>query len=142
MLSPLLLSAALLSACNSASSSEQAATAAAPRVQSTSARPVAGDTALAAQLQNPQVGDVYVVQFQPRNTTEQRYFFYQVFAVRPNEVDIHPAKKEVSDSQADSSAPAFYSADKMTYTRAEALELLQEQPGDVLHTRLIAVRRP
>ncbi|SNC67267.1 hypothetical protein SAMN06265337_1893 [Hymenobacter gelipurpurascens] len=143
LLSPLLLSAALLSACNSKPSSEQTATVASPEVQPAPARPVvATDAALTAQLQNPQVGDVYVVQFQPRNTTEQRYYFYQVFAVRPNEIDLHPAKKEVAGPQADSNAPDFYSTDKMTYTRAEALELLQEQPGDVLHSRLIAVQRP
>jgi hypothetical protein len=146
LLPVLLFGAALVGGCNSAPSAEQAATAT-PEAQpaaaeSTPAAPA--DTMLSAQLQNPKVGDVYVVQFQPRNTTEQRYYFYQVFAVRPNEVDLHPARQESKDPQANTSEPRFFTDDAnnvMTYTRAEARELLQEQPGDVLHTRLIAVRR-
>jgi hypothetical protein len=147
LLSMLLVSAALVSSCNSAPSAEQIAATATPAAQPATAgtAPAApADTTLSAQLQTPKVGDVYVVQFQPRNTTEQRYYFYQVFAVRPNEVDLHPARQEAKDAQADTSTPRFFTDDAsnvMTYTRAEARELLQEQPGDVLHTRLIAVRR-
>ncbi|TGE08063.1 hypothetical protein [Hymenobacter fodinae] len=145
---PLLLAgAALVGGCNSAPSAEQP-TATTPEAQPTAAPTAAAasaDTTLSAQLQNPKVGDVYVVQFQPRNTTERRYYFYQVFAVRPDEVDLYPARQESTDPQADTSAPQFFAttaSNVMTYTRAEARELLQEQPGDVLHTRLIAVRRP
>jgi hypothetical protein len=147
LFSPLLFGL-LVSACNPNPPKEQAA-AEAPATTQPTAPAVAAvsvtDTTLASQLQNPKVGDVYVVQFQPRNSTEQRYYFYRVFAVRPNEVDLHPARQDVKDPQADTSAPQFFADDAknmMTYTRAEAQELLQEQPGDVLHTRLIAVRRP
>ncbi|MBX0292004.1 hypothetical protein K3G63_16250 [Hymenobacter sp. HSC-4F20] len=93
------------------------------------------------RLRAPRVGDVYVVQFQPRGTQQQRYYFYQVHAVRPDAVDLHPARQEATTPQAAISAPGFFAENSMTYTRAEALELLQEQPGDVQHTRLIAVRR-
>ncbi|TGD82825.1 hypothetical protein [Hymenobacter wooponensis] len=146
LLPVLLAGATLVSSCNSTPSSEQAAATTPPEAPpaATNTAAASADTTLSAQLQNPKVGDVYVVQFQPRNTTEQRYYFYQVFAVRPNEVDLHPAKQEAKDPQADTSTPGFFSNDAsnmMTYTRAEARELLQEQPGDVLHTRLIAVRR-
>ncbi|SNR71753.1 MULTISPECIES: hypothetical protein [Hymenobacter] len=95
---------------------------------------------LEEQLQNPRVGDVYVVQFQPVNTQLQRYYFYQVAAVRPDAVDLHPARQEATDAQASTAAPNFFSDNTLTYTRAEALELLQEQPGDVQHTRLVQVR--
>ncbi|QJX47676.1 hypothetical protein HMJ29_12275 [Hymenobacter taeanensis] len=147
LLPMLLAGVALSSGCNSAPSSEQSA--AAPAASPVATQPASAaptdTTSISAQLQNPRVGDVYVVQFQPRNTTEQRYYFYQVFAVRPNEVDLYPARQEAKDPQADTSAPRFFAneaSNAMTYTRAEARELLQEQPGDVLHSRLVAVRRP
>lgn len=97
---------------------------------------------LKEQLQEPKVGDVYVVRFQPGGGAAKRYYFYQVAAVRPTEVDIHPARQEAAQPDADLSAPNFFAENTLTYTRAEALELLQEQPGDVQHTQLVQVRRP
>ncbi|UOQ76284.1 hypothetical protein MUN84_17160 [Hymenobacter sp. 5516J-16] len=58
------------------------------------------------RLRTPQVGDVYVVQFQPRDTQQQRYYFYQVYAVHPEAVDLHPARQEAINPEADVSAPA------------------------------------
>lgn len=91
-------------------------------------------------MQNPQQGDVYVVQFQPQGGTETRYFFYQLYRVTPDSVYLHPARTDAAT--ADAALPDMFAQDKsLPYTRAEARELLQEQPGDVLHSRLVEVRR-
>ncbi|RPD45447.1 hypothetical protein DNI29_18885 [Hymenobacter sediminis] len=95
---------------------------------------------LEEKVQNPQKGDVYVVQFQPQGTTTARYFFYELYRVTPDSVYLHPARTDAAT--ADAAAPDMFAQDKsLPYTRAETRELLQEQPGDVLHSRLIEVRR-
>ncbi|GAB3227551.1 hypothetical protein GCM10027346_11040 [Hymenobacter seoulensis] len=115
----LLFSATLVSSCNHA--------------------PTTAD--LRQQVQNPKVGDVYVVRFQPQGKPEHRYYFYRVAAVRPADIDLHPARQDAADSLADVSVPNFFAEKPLIYTRPEALELLYEQPGDVQHSRLVAVRR-
>ncbi len=95
---------------------------------------------LEEQVQNPQQGDVYVVQFQPQGGAETRYFFYQIHRVTPDSVYLHPARTDAATP--DAVAPNLFAQEKsLPYTRAEARELLQEQPGDVQHSRLIEVRR-
>ena len=55
---------------------------------------------------------------------------------------LHPARKEASTADADLSQPDFQASDKtIIYTRAELAELQQQQPGDVLKTQLVGVRR-
>ncbi|MBT9395296.1 hypothetical protein KLP40_19170 [Hymenobacter sp. NST-14] len=103
--------------------------------------PAPPDSALMQQVQEPRLNDVYVVAYQPAGSPEQRFFFYRVSAVRPESVDLLPARQESTDPAADVSAAGFFTDKALTYTRAEALELLQEQSGDVQHTRLIRVRR-
>lgn len=96
---------------------------------------------LEARLQNPRIGDVYVIQFVPYGKEERRYYFYQVYAVQPDAVRLHPARQDAAEAQADLSAPGFFSDKTMVYTRAEALELLQVQPGDAQQSQLVQVRR-
>lgn len=103
--------------------------------------PIAPDTALTRRLRQPRSGDVYVVEYYPAGGSERRYFFYQVQVVQPESVQLLPARQEATDAAADVSAAGFFTNKPMTYTRAEALELTQEQPGDVQHTRLVQVRR-
>ncbi|RSK36156.1 hypothetical protein [Hymenobacter metallilatus] len=92
-------------------------------------------------VQQPQVGDVYVVQFQPAGRPEPRFFLYQVKNVRPDAVDLVAARQESAEAEVDTSQPGFFSDKVLTYTRAEALELLQEQPNDSQHTKLVEVKR-
>ncbi|NVO85669.1 hypothetical protein [Hymenobacter terrestris] len=99
------------------------------------------DTTLARRIQRPQLNDVYVVAYQPGGGTGERYFFYRVSRTTPTTVDLLPARQESSDPAADVSAAGFFTDKALTYTRAEALELMQEQPGDVQHTRLVQIRR-
>ncbi|SET72510.1 hypothetical protein [Hymenobacter actinosclerus] len=99
------------------------------------------DTSLVRRIQHPQLNDVYVVAYQPGGGTAERYFFYRVSKAGPATVDLLPARQESTDPAADVSAAGFFTDKALTYTRAEALELVQEQPGDVQHTRLVAVRR-
>ncbi|TGE16770.1 hypothetical protein [Hymenobacter elongatus] len=97
---------------------------------------------LQAQLADPQVGDVYVVRFQPRDAPQEHYFFYHLYRVGPDSAYLHPARKEASTADADLSQPDFQASDKtIIYTRAELAELQQQQPGDVLKTQLVGVRR-
>lgn len=103
--------------------------------------PTPPDSALTQKIQAPRLNDVYVVAYQPAGGTEQRYFFYRVSAVKPQSVDLLPARQESTDPGADVSAAGFFTDKPLTYTRAEALELIQEQPGDVQHTRLLRIRR-
>lgn len=96
---------------------------------------------LEEKVQNPQQGDVYVVRFQPQGDTTTRYFFYQLYRLTPDSVYLHPARTDAATS--DAALPNMFAQEKsLPYTRAETRELLQEQPGDALHTRLIEVRRP
>ncbi|NVO30470.1 hypothetical protein [Hymenobacter lapidiphilus] len=99
------------------------------------------DTTLARRIQRPQLNDVYVVAYQPAGGTGERYFFYRVSRTTPTTVDLLPARQESSDPAANVGAAGFFTDKALTYTRAEALELLQEQPGDVQHTRLVQIRR-
>ncbi|MCA8829117.1 hypothetical protein [Hymenobacter pini] len=92
-------------------------------------------------VQQPKVGDVYVVQFQPAGSAEPHYFLYQVKAVRPEAVELVAAQQESLKADVDASQPGFFSDKVLTYTRAEALALLQEQPGDIQHSKLVAVKR-
>ncbi|OWP63249.1 hypothetical protein CDA63_10370 [Hymenobacter amundsenii] len=101
----------------------------------------APDTALVQKIRSPRRGDVYVVAYQPAGSLEERYFFYRVSKAGPKSVDLLPARQESTDPQADVSAAGFFTDKALTYTRAEALELMQEQPGDVQHTHLIRIRR-
>ncbi len=101
----------------------------------------APDTALVQKIRNPRLGDVYVVAYQPAGGSEERYFFYRVSKAGPKSVDLLPARQESTDPQADVSATGFFTDKALTYTRAEALELMQEQPGDVQHTPLTRIRR-
>ncbi|GGG36891.1 hypothetical protein [Hymenobacter glacieicola] len=95
---------------------------------------------LEEKVRNPQQGDVYVVQFQPQGAPATRYFFYQLYRATPDSVYLHPARQDAASP--DEAAQATFAPEKnLPYTRAEALELLREQPGDVLHSRLIEVRR-
>ncbi|GAA3944821.1 hypothetical protein [Hymenobacter algoricola] len=97
---------------------------------------------LRAQVADPKVGDVYVVQFQPPGTAQKRYFFYHLFRATPDSAYLHPARKDAADANADLTQPDFQaSANTMVYTRAELAELLREQPGDVNKARLVQVRR-
>lgn len=92
-------------------------------------------------VQQPQVGDVYVVQFQPPGSPKPQFYLYRVQTVRPDAVDLTAARQPVPELPAAPPAPASFSTATETYTRAEARELLHEQPGDVNHARLIEVLR-
>ncbi|RSK42444.1 hypothetical protein [Hymenobacter perfusus] len=92
-------------------------------------------------VQQPQVGDVYVVQFQPPGSPKPQFYLYRVQTVRPETVDLTAARQPVPELPAAPPAPATFSTTTETYTRAEALELLQEQSGDVNHARLVEVLR-
>ncbi|SDY07478.1 hypothetical protein [Hymenobacter psychrophilus] len=99
------------------------------------------DTMLARRIEAPQLNDVYVVAYQPSGGFGERYFFYRVSRITPTIVDLLPARQESTDPATDVSAAGFFTDKALTYTRAEALELVQEQPGDVQHTRLVQIRR-
>ncbi|TGE25468.1 hypothetical protein E5K00_09840 [Hymenobacter aquaticus] len=136
--STLLLALLLCGACNSPDSQ--------PAAQEPAAAPAAAvDTAAArlrSQVLHPQVGDVYVVQFQRPNNLGSRYFFYHVFRTAPDSAYLHPAYKDAATADADLSQPEFRASDNtMVYTQAELLELLREQPGDVNKAKLVRVRR-
>ncbi|MET4106793.1 hypothetical protein [Hymenobacter sp. UYP22] len=92
-------------------------------------------------VQHPQVGDVYVVQFQPPGTAKPQFYLYRVQTVRPDAVDIAAARQPVPELPTAAPVPASFSTTLETYTRAQALELLHEQPGDVNHARLVEVLR-
>ncbi|MDU0371754.1 hypothetical protein ACFPAF_15230 [Hymenobacter endophyticus] len=92
-------------------------------------------------VQQPQVGDVYVVQFQPPGTAKPQFYLYRVQTVRPDAVDLAAARQPVPELPTAPPAPASFSTTLETYTRAEALELLHEQPGDINHARLVEVLR-
>ena len=93
-------------------------------------------------VQQPQVGDVYVVQFQPPGSPQPQFYVYRVQAVRPDAVDLAAARQPVAElPTAPPAAATFSTTTTETYTRAEARELLHEQPGDVNHARLIEVLR-
>lgn len=95
------------------------------------------------KVANPQVGDVYVVQFQPAGTTSTRYFFYHLYRVTPDSAYLHPARQDSPTADADLRQLAFEPLPKsIPYTRAELVELLNEQPGDLSKSKLIEVRRP
>jgi hypothetical protein len=95
------------------------------------------------QVANPQVGDVYVVQFQPQGTTTTRYFFYHLYRVTPDSAYVHPARQDSPTPDADLRQLAFEPTPTVIgYTRIELAELLNEQPGDVTKSKLIRVRRP
>ncbi|QNH61350.1 hypothetical protein [Hymenobacter sediminicola] len=95
------------------------------------------------QIADPKVGDVYVVQFQPRGTTTARYFFYHLYRVAPDSVYLHPARTDSPTPDADLRQLSFEpTPTTIAYTRAELRELLQQQPGDVTKSQLIRVRRP
>ncbi|UOQ74580.1 hypothetical protein [Hymenobacter cellulosilyticus] len=95
------------------------------------------------RVDNPQVGDVLVVQFQPQDTQEQRYFFYHLYRLTPDSAYLHPARKEATDPAADLSQPDFQaSSTSIAYTRDELSDLLKPQTGDVLKTQVVQVRRP
>lgn len=92
-------------------------------------------------VQQPQVGDVYVVQFQPPGSPKPQFYLYRVQTVRPEAVDLTAARQPVPEVPPAPPAPASFSTTTETYTRAEALELFQEQPSDVNHARLVEVLR-
>ncbi|WP_157541419.1 hypothetical protein [Hymenobacter aerophilus] len=120
---------------------ESAAPVAPTATPNSAALPAPPDTALVRRIERPRPGDVYVVAYQPGGGLRERYFFYRVSRADAQSVDLLPARQESADPAADVSAAGFFTNKALTYTRAEALELLQEQPGDVQHTRLVAVRR-
>ena len=142
----LLLTAAACQSQPATPAATPAATAPAPAAPTTSVPPLGllsapPDTALVHRIERPQLNDVYVVAYQPAGSYGERYFFYRVSRTTPTTVDLLPARQESSDPAADVSAAGFFSDKALTYTRAEALELVQEQPGDVQHTRLVQIRR-
>lgn len=95
------------------------------------------------QIADPEVGDVYVVQFQPAGTTATRYFFYHLYRVAPDSVYLHPACTDSPTPDADLRQLSFEpTPTTIAYTRAELRELLQQQPGDATKSQLIRVRRP
>ena len=101
------------------------------------------DDTVQGKVNNPQVGDVYVVQFQPAGTTTTRYFFYHLYRVTPDSAYLHPARQDSPTADADLRQLAFEPLPKsIPYTRAELVELLKEQPGDLSKSKLIQVRRP
>jgi hypothetical protein len=136
----LALSLLLCGACNSSGSKKlnqepEAAVTDAPA-------PAPAQTAVQQQVANPQVGDVFVVQFQPQGSQEMRYFFYHLYRVTSDSAYLHPARKEATDPAADLTQPDFQaSGNTIAYTRGELAELLNQQPGDVLKTQLVQVRR-
>ncbi|MCB2408337.1 hypothetical protein [Hymenobacter lucidus] len=139
LFAPLLGALLLCGACQSSSDSKQAAQ-----------EPAAAETEVPPpppsepkfRVDNPLVGDVYVVRFQPQGTTNTRYFFYHLYRVTPDSAYLHPARKEAADPAADLTQPDFQASDKIIgYTRAELSGLLQPQAGDALKTQLVNVRR-
>ncbi|PJJ59155.1 hypothetical protein [Hymenobacter chitinivorans] len=133
-----LLPLVLCGACQSSDSKTTVPTTAAPET-------AAADTAavrLRERVAHPQVGDVYVVQFQRPDNQTSRYFFYHVFRATPDTAYLHPAYKDAATADADLRQPEFRASDQtMIYTQAELLELLQVQAGDVNKARLVQVRR-
>ncbi|WBA42090.1 hypothetical protein [Hymenobacter canadensis] len=102
-----------------------------------------GSESVQEQVADPQVGDVYVVQFQPQGSPAPRYYFYHLFRVAPDSVYLHPARQDSPSPDADLRQLAFEPTPKtIVYTRAELRELLELQPGDVTKSHLIQVRRP
>ena len=133
---PIVFCLLLAAGCNQPKPAEQPAEAAATEA---AVEPVADP--LREQVSQPRVGDVYVVQFQ-KPGTDRRYFFYHVFRATPDSAYLHPASQDAATPDADLTQPGLRpSANTMLYSKAELLELLQEQPGDVNHARLVRVRR-
>lgn len=99
------------------------------------------DDSLLTQVQASKPGDVYVVKFQPQGRSDARYYFYHVYRATPDSLYLHPARQDAARPDADLRQLAYEpSAKSLVYTRAEVLELLQEQPGDVTKSRLIQIR--
>lgn len=95
-----------------------------------------------AYLSDPKVGDVYVVSFQPEGSTDTRYYFYKLYRVTPDSALFYPARKQVTKADTTISGDDFFATTQtLAYTRKELTELLQEQPGDVLKTKLTGIRR-
>ena len=95
-----------------------------------------------AYLAEPKVGDVYVVRFQPEGDTATRYYFYKLYSVTPDSALFHPARKESEKADADVAGADFFAETQtLAYTRKELPDLLKEQPGDALKTRLVGIRR-
>lgn len=95
-----------------------------------------------AYLAEPKVGDVYVVRFQPEGDTVKRYYFYKLYRVTADSALFHPARKEADKAEADvSGADVFAATQTIGYTRKELPNLLKEEPGDLLKTRLVGIRR-
>ena len=95
-----------------------------------------------AYLGEPKIGDVYVVQFQPEGSTGTRYYFYKLYRVTADSALFHPARKESAKADADVSGADFFATTQTNaYTRKELPDLLKEQPGDALKTRLVGIRR-
>ena len=61
--------------------------------------------------------------------------------MRPDAVDLAVGRQESTNPQTDAQTAGFFTAKTLTYTRAEAQELLQEQPGDPQHAKLVEVLR-
>ena len=96
---------------------------------------------LEQQVASPRAGDVYVVQFEPAGAARS-YFFYHLYRSTSDSAYLHPARQPAPDAAADLTQPQYKpSANTIAYTRAELAALLQEQPGDVNHARLVQVRR-
>ncbi|UOQ55334.1 hypothetical protein [Hymenobacter cellulosivorans] len=139
LLSAFLLPLVLCGACQSSDSKTAAQQPAAAATEV----PPPPPTEVKLRVDNPQVGDVYVVRFQPQGTQEQRYFFYHLYRVTPDSAYLHPARKEATDPAADLTQPDFQaSSNTIGYSRDELEGLLQIEAGDVLQTQLVEVRRP
>jgi hypothetical protein len=100
------------------------------------------DTNPQTYLGEPKVGDVYVVRFKPEGDTVSRYYFYKLYRVTPDSALFHPARKESDKADTDVKGADFFADTQiLAYTRKELPDLLKEQPGDVLKTRLVGIRR-
>ncbi|KAA9332401.1 hypothetical protein F0P96_13080 [Hymenobacter busanensis] len=106
------------------------------------AAPAAPADSTAAYLANPKIGDVLVVRFQPQGTSQEQFFFYQVFKLSGDTVLTHPAFKPVASADADTRTPGVFSPDaERAYTRAELASFQREDPLDPQHSRLVRIRR-
>lgn len=128
--------------CGACQSSDSKTATQQPAATATEVPPPPPPSEAKLRVDNPQVGDVYVVRFQPQSTQEQRYFFYYLYRLTPDSAYLHPARKEATVPTADLSQPDFQaSSNTIGYSRDELAGLLQPQAGDVLKTQLIEVRR-
>ncbi|WP_229755345.1 hypothetical protein [Hymenobacter cavernae] len=95
-----------------------------------------------AYLAEPKIGDVYIVRFHPEGDTASRYYFYKLYRVTSDSVLFHPARKEATQLDAEVNGADFFATTQtLGYTRNELPGLLKEEPGDVLRTRLVGIRR-